>query len=537
MFYKTKMEKQNTNQLYDLDDIQSNYYGPTATGMLGGSVIQLASKSKKTVGGGFEKVAYPEYISNSDFQSFMKNFYLVRKITHTPSAGVYVIPPKKELDAMIKEFQNELKKENIELNSEEAFKYAAIKELPYKRCMFTVFGGDSEHYKLDKEVTYKNFGIVKRVNLCSEVMYFKYESETEIMICNSEECKKGTTAKLIAKCTNGVYVFQGTLPDAIETKTKNSTKVIAGKKKKSKKSPKKKAMKGGDLDELEIDLEDLDEYESGVEKKVAMEGGDAVKLTKDVQKQKMLLMKKNVVDENSAVDFIANMALADYEINGEKAINKYVNMMSGDLLHSAFKIVFNNNCNVAFDTQYTEEDKEEIINRLMKKYKISNKNFNREKYTAVFKNIYKRVAACNLPPNESSRQYKAMIKSKFDKVGIDMLKADIATSMYRNGQPIETAIRFANSIDSDDDIMENNLSKIEYNSESNESYQTSRYNYIINKAIVSIPLIGLNAQTYAPLIPNTPKIKSVFNKKSSKKELVKKDAEIDVIEDDYEAWI
>lgn len=509
------MEKENTNRLYDLSDIQSNYYGPTATGMLGGSLIQMVNKrGKKVRGGGYEKVAYPEYINNADFQSFMKNFYLIRKISHTPSAGVYIIPPKKELDTMIKQFQSELKKEGIELDSEEAFKYAAIKELPYKRYIFTVFGGDNEHYKLDKEVSYRNFGIVKRVNLCSEVMYFKYESESEIMICNTEECKKGTKAKLIAKCNNGIYVFQGTIPEAVETKTKNSIKVIGGKKKR-KANKKRKAMRGGEIgkDEDEEIIIDESEIES-------LEGGDAVKLRKNIQKQKMMLMKKNVVDEDSAGDFIANMALADYEINGEKSINKYVDMLSGDLLHSAFKIVFNDECDVSFENEYSEEDKEEIINRLMKKYKITNKSFDREKYTTIFKNIYKRVANMNLSPAESSKQYKSMIKSKFNKVGMDMLKADIATSMYRNGQSIETAIKFANSIDNDDTIMENNLSKIEYNSESNASYQTSRYNYIINKAITSIPLIGLNAQSYAPLFLNKPKTRSVFN--SSKKSMKKK---------------
>ena len=235
-------------------------------------------------------------------------------------------------------------------------------------------------------------------------------------------------------------------------------------------------------DVIEIDEDELLELEDK-----PMTGGDAVKLTKNIQKEKMMLMKNNVNSEETAMNFIANMALADYEINGEKGISKYSKLMSGDLLHSAFKIVFNECCDVAFDSEYSKDDQEEIMRQLMKKYKITNKSFDREKYTNVFKNIYKKVARLNLSPKESSKQYKSMIRSKFSNLGIDMLKADIATSMFRNGQSIETAIKFANSIEDGEHVMEDSLSKMEYNSDSDKSYQTSRYNYIINKAITSIP--------------------------------------------------
>lgn len=503
-----------SNQI-DLSELQSNIYGPKAVGMLGGSILETFennSRQKKHKGGAnnYETVAYAEYIKNQDFLTFMNAFYLIRKVTHTPSAGVYIIPNKKELNEMIKKFHDELNEKNIEIGSDEAVKYAAVKELPYKRCIFTVFGGDNSHYKLDKEAPYKNFGIVKRVNLYSEIMYFKYLSDDEIMVCNSEECKKGTTVKLIAKCNNGIYVFQGSIPEAKETKSRNSVTLINKKnsnKKKTKKS--KKSMKGGNL---EIDEESEFESMLGGKKRKAINKNKA-------KSKKLKYMLNNITDENSACNFIANMALADYQEHGEEAFEKYSKMLSGDLLHSAFRIIFNDEIETIPTADYSNEDKNIIMTELIQRYNITNKVFDQQKYSSLFKKIYKKIAQLNLSPKESTIEYKKIINNKFNKVGMNILKADIATSMYRNGQPLQLAIKYADTIDNleSNEIIENDLSKLEYNSNSNQTYQTSRYNYIINKAITSIPLIGLNAQTYSPVIPNLPITKSVFSFKRSMK--------------------
>lgn len=506
------------NQI-DLNELQSNIYGPKAVGMLGGSILETFennAKRKKHKGGAnnYETVAYAEYIKNQDFLTFMNAFYLIRKITHTPSAGVYIIPNKKELNEMIKKFHDELNEKNIEIGSDEAVKYAAIKELPYKRCIFTVFGGDNAHYKLDKEAPYKNFGVVKRVNLYSEIMYFKYVSDDEIMICNSEECKKGTTVKLIAKCNNGIYVFQGSIPEAKETKSRNSVTLVNKKntnKKKTKKT--KKSMKGGNLEnEEEMDEElELDSMLGGKKRKVSNKN--------KIKSKKLKYMLNNVTDENSACNFIATMALAEYQKNGDEAFEKYSKMLSGDLLHSAFRIVFNDEIETIPEVEYSNEDKNIIMSELVQRYNITNKVFDQQKYSSMFKNIYKKIAQLNLSPKQSTIEYKKVIRNKFNKVGMNILKADIATSMYRNGQPLQLAIKYADAIDDleSNAIIENDLSKLEYNSNSDQTYQTSRYNYIINKAITSIPLIGLNAQTYSPVIANLPITKSVFSFKRNMK--------------------
>lgn len=488
---------QNTNQ-FDLTEISSNLYGPTATGMLGGNrttnlfggFITNAIKKPKRKGGApsYEIVAYPEYIKNENFYKFMTAFYLIRKISHTPASGVYIIPPPKELDALISDFHKKLNKEGIDIDSEAAFKYAATNNLPYKRYIFTVFGGDTAHYKLDKEAPYKNFDTVTRVNLASEVMYFKYLNDEEIKICNTMDCNKGTTARLIAKCNNGIYVFQGSIPTAVETKSKNSAKFIGAKCKKSKKIKKfnDDAMEGGAIDDKFNTL-----------------------------KQELLF--NNVTDEESATAFVANMALADYEQNGESAITKYAKLMSGDIIHTAFRVAFNNKCDVVPDELYEQEDIDIMTNKLIEKYRPVNKGYDRAKYSNMFKTGYKNIAKRNLSPRESTEAYKQFIKSKFSKLGIDMLKADIATSLFRSNQNIVTSYRYANEIDnngSSENSGDEIISHFEYSGTDGSVYQTSKFNRVINQALLSAPLIGLNAMTYVPILRSSRRYKSVFNKSS-----------------------
>lgn len=499
------------NSQFDLTEISSNLYGPTATGMMGGSIykkqnynmfggaiLNAAKNIHKTKGGsGYEVVAYPEYIKNKDFQDFMMSFYLIRKISHTPSSGVYIIPPRKELDALINDFHKQLNKEKIDIGSEEAFKYAATNNLPYKRYIFTVFGGDNAHYKLDKEAPYKNFETVKRVNLASEVMYFKYLSESEIKICNSSDCNKGSIVKLIAKCNNGIYVFQGSIPDALETKTKNSAKFIGAKKKKKSKKYVHKMN-----DDLEFDSDETNNMEGGVK-------------DNDDNKLKQELLFSNVKDEESALGFIANMALADYEVNGESSIRKYAKIMSGDPIHTAFRIAFNSDFNEVPESQYDSADVSEMCNKLVQAYKPIEKGYDRAKYSALFKKVYKNITKQNLDPLTSTQQYKNAIKSKFSKLGIDMLKADIATSLFRSGQNISTAYKYANSIDKEETVNDCDISHLEYSGTDGTVCGTSKFNHIINQALLSAPLIGLNAKTYIPIMKSVPKFKSVFNKRTN----------------------
>ena len=89
-------------------------------------------------------------------KEIMKEFYQIKRVVHSYSAAIYIIPEDKELAQMVTNFKNELKKAGIEEGSEEAFKYAATKDLPYKRCIFSVFADStSDNYRLDAIAAYK----------------------------------------------------------------------------------------------------------------------------------------------------------------------------------------------------------------------------------------------------------------------------------------------------------------------------------------------------------------------------------------------
>jgi hypothetical protein len=144
----------------NLSEVMKSLYGPTATQMMGGA---KKSKTKITKGGAtYEETAYPEYITNTDFQLFIKSFYLIKRVCHSYAASIYVIPPTSELKSMISDFESTLKSNKISPGSVEAIQYATMNDLPFKRCIFSVFAdADAAHYKLDKEAPYKEFGIVK----------------------------------------------------------------------------------------------------------------------------------------------------------------------------------------------------------------------------------------------------------------------------------------------------------------------------------------------------------------------------------------
>ena len=217
----------NNNEVMKLSEVMSSLYGPTATQMMGGARKSKSKKIKTKGGSTYEECAYPEYIENPDFLKFIREFYLIKRVCHSYAASVYVIPDSADLEKMITEFKKTLKDNNIKEKSAEAVQYAAINDLPFKKCIFSVFAdADSAHYKLDKETPYKEFGTLKRTNLLSEQYYFKYKSDSEILICPEEKSDKGaTTVKLVAKCLTGIYVFQGPLPKSkqiYEKKIKSS---------------------------------------------------------------------------------------------------------------------------------------------------------------------------------------------------------------------------------------------------------------------------------------------------------------------------
>lgn len=437
----------------DMNDIMSNLYGPTATQMLGGAAAKKTSSSSSSV----ENVAYPEYVKNAGWNTFMKEFYQIKRVVHSYSAAIYIIPEDKELAQMVTNFKNELKKAGIEEGSEEAFKYAATKDLPYKRCIFSVFADStSDNYRLDAIAAYKKFGIIKRTNMLNEQFYFKYVNEKVIKICPEKDSDKGgSDVRLIANCNNGIYIFKGNLPKA--------TMIY------------QRTVKGGNLS-------------GGAKKKVS-------------RKHKFRCLKHMI--ERYGVDEGAERFLSGYSLHSGQT-QKFANVFSGDLLHSAFRVCFNDEFDEDALPSVGESlsDIREETQHLCDQYKPINKNFNIVSLSNKFADLYSSIAKRNLSAQMATKMYTEGLKSKYNKLGIDMLKADIATSLIRNGYYDDLKQIWGICEDCDDAEKNKsglcNATRIEFSDESNESFGTSKLNSVIHDAISSAPLIGLNAKTYYP---------------------------------------
>ena len=448
-----------TNENIKLSEVMSSLYGPTATQMMGGAAKSKAkpkSRARKTKGGAeYEECAYPEYISNADFQKFVHEFYLIKRICHSYASSIYVIPKSKDIDVMVKEFKDKLKKEGIKENTAEAFQYASINDLEFKKCIFTVFAdADSNHYKLDKEAPYKDFGTVKRTNLLSEQYFFKYKSETEIMICPEEKTTTGSTiVKLIAKCLNGIYVFQGDLPKSKLSYTK--------------KIKSKNAFVGGSL-----------------------KANSLIKFNK-------LKSYLNKFGENGAAMFIPSCVKAN-----AGSIKNYARLFSGDLLHAAFRLCFNDN--IAEESQdVSVPEAREFTKKLIKMYKSSEKPVDTAKFINVFKNIYAKNVAKSLTPKEASKDYINELMKVYNKVGKDMLYADIATNLYRTNnynelQDIYNLVENVESVNEDKFGDTSNATHFEFSDSSTKVFKTSKLCNYINQALMIAPLVGINAKSYYP---------------------------------------
>ena len=100
-------------------------------------------------------------------------------------------------------------------------------------------------------------------------------------------------------------------------------------------------------------------------------------------------------------------------------------------------------------------------------------------------------------------------------IGVNVLKADIATALSRSGYSLEDSYRLANNIEEDSDVESfTDISKVEYIGD--KICYTSKYNSIINKALLAAPLISLNAKTYSPSITTNARRRKA-TKKTTKK--------------------
>ena len=364
-----------------LDEVMDNIYGAGATQLMGGAKA-VAKSTKKDK---FEYVAFPEYVTNSDFQLFVQSFYLMKRIVNSYPSTIYLIPPKEDIEKMIKDFKAELEKKKIDYKSNEAAKYAAINSLPYKSCIFNVYGdADKNEYKImADENGIKEFKQVKRTNLRSEQYFFKYKSKNEIYICNSESDKGSVVAKLLAVTEVGVLVFQGKLPKA--------TKFI--------------------------------------EHKFIIDGGAKEDYTL-AKFKKLKTYIGNRPNDKMLQKFIAEIYSGN--INKDyKLCKEFCSLACGDLMHFCFKICYNNKIKPLFKSCDSKEVNK-IMKDIIKGYCPGKSSFTRAKIRDSLNKTYAKSLVGGMSPLDSTINYLSDLKNIYK--NNEKIYSDIALSLYKTGQ-------------------------------------------------------------------------------------------------------
>lgn len=364
-----------------LDEVMDNIYGAGATQLMGGAKAAVKSTKKDK----FEYVAFPEYVTNSDFQLFVQSFYLIKRIVNSYPSTIYLIPPKEDIEKMIKEFKAELEKKKIDYKSNEAAKYAAINSLPYKSCIFNVYGdADKNEYKImADENGIKDFKQVKRTNLRSEQYFFKYKSKNEIYICNSESDKGSVVAKLLAVTEVGVLVFQGKLPKA--------TKFI--------------------------------------EHKFIIDGGAREDYTL-VKFKKLKTYIGNRPNDKMLQKFIAEIYSGNVD-KDYKLCKEFCSLACGDLMHFCFKICYNNKIKPLFKNCNSKEINK-IMKDIIKGYCPGKATFTKAKIRDSLNKTYAKSLVGGMSPLDSTINYLSDLKNIYK--NNEKIYSDIALSLYKTGQ-------------------------------------------------------------------------------------------------------
>lgn len=364
-----------------LDEVMNNIYGAGATQLMGGTKAAAKTTKKDK----FEYVAFPEYVTNSDFQLFVQSFYLMKRIVNSYPSTIYLIPPKEDIEKMIKEFKAELEKKKVDYKSNEAAKYAAINLLPYKSCIFNVYGdADKNEYKImADENGIKDFKQVKRTNLRSEQYFFKYKSKNEIYICNSESDKGSVVAKLLAVTEVGVLVFQGKLPKA--------TKFIEHK--------------------FIIDGGAREDYTLAKFKKLKTYIGNR---PNDKMLQKFIA---EIYSGNVGKDY--------------KLCKEFCSLACGDLMHFCFKICYNNKIEPLF-VNCDSKEVNKIMKDIIKGYCPGKSTFTKAKIRDSLNKTYAKSLVGGMSPLDSTINYLSDLKNIYK--NNEKIYSDIALSLYKTGQ-------------------------------------------------------------------------------------------------------
>jgi hypothetical protein len=368
-------------------------------------------------------------------------------MSHSKAAAIFVIPPSKDLDEMIKRFQSELKKEGLVEFSEQAIKWAAVSPCEYKRYIFDLFAdADPTNYRLANEPAFKNFGTIKRTNRLKEQYYFKYVDANTIKVVSEENATKGETLKLVAKTTaSQIFIFEGNLP---ECKQKYTQTIL---------------LTGGNNDSYS-------------------------------DNQEILEAKQELLKKYGAYKFVCSMA----------HYNDVSKDFSSDIQHAAFSILFDPKMNRVPSKPLKKHELATTYRKLVMGMKLLNSKSNYSSCQKTLAGIYQNMDSTDAI--EASESYIDSLKSYYKKAGgTVMLKADVATNMWRNGysNDYNSIFEVAEAIDDPNNTeLLSEATKVDF-TDDDKQFITSKLCSIIHSNLCSFPFIGLNARNYYPNVTFT----------------------------------
>lgn len=425
-----------------------------------------------------EDIGHPEYIKNEDFKKFMESFYLIRYVCNTKSSSVYIIPPTAKLNKMITEFNKILENEKIQVGSSEAVYFAMNnkKYTEHLRSVFTIHANSGDNYRLDNLSlcfgssaaatikkrnihNYRNFNPVIRTNVAGEQYKFIYVDETSIKVSNdivTENGSKGqiTTVKLIARCDNGIFVFQGDLP---EPKTKYERSLTGGK-------------------------------------------SDNAGQNKKLSKVEYFIKSHN--KDKTCKKFICSMLKEAKDTKQD--LKPYYEDFSSNFIHTAFKLCFDERIKeVPEDDKMSNKMMDNLLTELCKNMKLINKNINTGDFSKVINNTYMNsIQGCE-DPMTSTKNFMKSLMSIYKNNKLEF-NADVATALYLQNdfteKDIQDIFSFMTELNNYEKSDLSKISKSEYNFDNHNNQSTSYLNKLVKGALSESPFIGTISKTYYPIL-------------------------------------
>ena len=386
------------------------------------------ARKKKSKGGANEYPVYANgtYVQDKTFDLFRNTFSLNWYLTNPRYNALWVLEEKDTVEKFCKVWLDYLKEKGIVPGSEQASKLSASATAPpaglrYAKDIFDVYTnpnnvGMDYHIPRDFPMIKDEDLILRRTNRAGDTCYFKFLDANKIVCSVDKEFptdpKKTTTLKLLAKCSQSVFIITGPLPqEVIDGKTDAKAKGKASKK------TIYSIMGGGNA-------------ETGAECKKAID---------------YLAEKVNDGDlDNGAAEFLAEQVLdrIDNEVEEEEAVKEVSKFMTGDRLFSALKIIAAGNAAVPeekFDPQEIAEADSMLINSMKVMKALDDHTM--QKFTKRVHSSYHN--AC-LSKNPTERFIKDIAASYTD---INDFKADVATQYVREHKNIRNVFNIFKAID------------------------------------------------------------------------------------------